>query len=221
MLKSAKYSSHHGVDNQLQETMKLLDQNPNIDMLEIDFVCINDEYISSHDYSDENVSKGSKLEDWVNEIVKRNKVLWLDLKDETVSIFFNLSKLNMTALGVKLFQLYSKYPQVLDLVMVGCQYSYAYNNLISMNLPFKIVNDLPKDTAYVADYVSANISQWLAGESVKIVNDDIVALDRKFFPDLKKVVDELKAETIIIYNYEPEEEFVIETKKHVIYQFSF
>jgi hypothetical protein len=108
---------------------------------------------------------------------------------------------------------------MLDLVMIGCQYSYAYDNLISMNLPFKIINDLPKSDAYVAEYVSNRAKYYLADCAVKYANDEIVALDRKFFPDLKSVVDNLKAETVIVYNFQPDEDFVIESKKHIIYQF--
>src|SRR6478736_5707913 len=102
-------SCHHGAandENNLASCQQILDKYNEIDVIEIDFIYYEGEFVSSHDY--DNV-KGDKLEIWIDEIIKRNKVLCIDLKDSQLSFFINvLSKINIQHLYDKLNELHLK-----------------------------------------------------------------------------------------------------------------
>jgi hypothetical protein len=59
------------------------------------------------------------------------------------------------------------------------------------------------------------------------IDNDIIALDRKFFPTTKDITDLIEttlvgvAATFIIYNFEKYEELICVNNKHIIHQYNF
>ncbi len=77
-------SCHHGDSahpNNLGQAIEVIRCTPEIGILEIDFVQVGDDFISSHDYVAENIKNGSPLLQWIEQVVvKRGKTLWIDVK---------------------------------------------------------------------------------------------------------------------------------------------
>jgi hypothetical protein len=226
MLKNAKISCHHGhiqFENQLQPMINLIKNNNMdskhskksveshiFDIIEIDFVCYQNEYISSHDYILDNINKGSKLEDWVDLIIKYNKMLWIDLKDTTSSLFINTSQLNIPLLLQKLNLLKLKYLNLNQHILLGCQYQMGYQQLLSYQHDYTVLTDLPQDYAYVLNYLTPSLFKSTINDYIKtwIQNNtynDILALDVSFFNNLDEVktfIDSTTSSVVILYNFE-------------------
>lgn len=92
-----RVSSHHGSitwPNVLPEALRVLEEHPEIDILEIDFISWGQEILSSHDYNEESARQGASLFEWIHAIVYRNRrLLWIDIK-ENLFILRNCSGYN-------------------------------------------------------------------------------------------------------------------------------
>ena len=223
-LLSVKTSCHHGnsdYENQLEPATRL----KNYDMIEIDFVYQNN-YISSHDY--DQISKGSLLKDWIDFVIKNNKILWIDLKDDNISIFLpQFSKLNINELINQLNQYKLIYNNLEEYILISCQYHNIYEQLIALQSCYTIIRDLPKDTFYVMDilipeFLTAQAKLLMAPEIILDVGDSkVVAIDQSFYTDesLLAFINECGANIIIVYTYD--RLMTINTSKHIIYQYNF
>src|SRR5688572_13869861 len=114
MNKSINRSAHHGYinyENQLAPTLELFANHPHIGLVEIDFIHHHGEFISSHDYDEENIALGSTLEQWMEHIIRLNKMLWVDIKDTTLSILSSqFSEFDVKCFYKHLIQLEAKFP---------------------------------------------------------------------------------------------------------------
>lgn len=229
-LQNKKISCHHGniqFENQLKPVIDLLKTNQ-IDIIEIDFVCYQNQYISSHDYTLDNITKGSTLEEWVDVIMKFNKILWIDLKDTTFGIFFNSNRLDIPLLFNKLDLLKLKYPNLNQHILIGCQYVSSYQQLLSHD-NYTILTDLPQDYAYVLNYLTPFLFKSTLNDYIKtwIQNytyGDIMALDKSFFNNLDELttlLDTITASIVILYNFEKGDVIPNIKGKHVIIQYNF
>lgn len=79
-----RISNHHGDskrENHLPSARAVLDAHPEIGIVEIDFICHNEQYVSMHEYTALGLLEGSHLADWINLVVcQRGLMLWIDLK---------------------------------------------------------------------------------------------------------------------------------------------
>lgn len=224
ILKFAHVSCHHGAandENKLSSAMKILDLYKEIDIIEIDFIYVNNQFISSHDYD---TIQGESLEMWIDEIVKRDKILWIDLKDTQISFFIKeLSKLNIEHLYILLNNLSLKYKNLHHHVLIGCQYMHAYN-LLSQN-KFTVIRDLPRDTMYFLTEISPiSIENIVINSILEDVGDsNIIAIDRTFLTEegLLSILNLIKSEIIIIYNYNRDESIPFVKNKYIIIQYNY
>jgi len=238
ILKFAHKSCHHGsqkLENNLLATIQVLNQYTNIDIIEIDFIFHNNEYISAHDV--EQVKYGSKLVEWVDEIMKRDKILWLDLKDTQLSFFINsYSSLNVDILFNILNNLNKKYKFLTQHILIGCQYIHVYEQLIKQS-KFTIIRDLPRDKIYVLDAITPN--QYLTNledivynsiiEDCNNINNNInninniIAIDKKFFTKegLINLLKNINSNIIIVYNFQQTDEIPFIHNKKIIYQYDY
>lgn len=229
LLKFAHTSCHHGsqiIENNLNSTINILKKHV-IDIIEIDFVFVDNQFISAHDYDD--VKNGSPLEDWIEEIMKRDLILWIDLKDSYTSFFINsLTRLSITHLFILLHKLQLKYKNLHLHIIIGCQYIHAYQELLKQNI-FTIIHDLPKDTMYFIEnfipnqYINSLQDIVTASILRDSENSEFVAIDRKFFTEqgLIEILNNINAKIIIVYNYNFNDQLHYIKNKHIIHQFNY
>lgn len=223
-LKRAHKSCHHGklgYENQLKYAQLLTDY----DIIEIDFVYYNNQYVSSHDYEEENINKGSLLKNWIDFVIENDKVLWIDLKDDNISVFLpQLSKLNVNALIDTLDKL--NYKNLDQFIIISCQYHNIYEQLLNLS-SYTIMRDLPKDILYVMDMLIPEFLNYHTKELIitEIENDvgdaSIIAIDQQFFTvdELSIFVNQCLAKIIIIYTFESP--IILKSDKHIIYQYNY
>ena len=224
-LLTVKTSCHHG-DSQFENQLEPAKLLTNYDMIEIDFVYHQGQFISSHDY-DESIQKGSLLKDWIDFIIKEDKILWIDLKDDPVSIFLpQFSKLDIVALIYQLDQYKLIYDQLEEHVLISCQYHTIYEQLMNLDSSYTIIRDLPKDKFYVMDilipdFLTSQAKLLMTPEiTLDIGHSKIVAIDQQFFTD-ETLMDFINHcfDVIIVYTYKQTK--YIQSEKHIIYQYDF
>ncbi len=226
-------SAHHGFinyENQLDPIALLFETYPSIGIIEIDFVHTNNNFISSHDYSEENISKGSKLEQWVDSIMTHNKMLWIDIKDDNLSMISDqFSLFDVQAFYQCLQSLEAKYSNLKRHLLIGCQYTNTYNRLVANNIGYNIVHDQPQYMSYVLYdiFPLCMIKSWIH----KWILEDLqgttgtVCLDRTFFSytnEINEFISKLHHQTIIVYSYNLNETNLPSVPgKNIILQFNY
>lgn len=239
-------SAHHGFftkENELAPTIKLLQKHTEIDMVEIDFVYDNGKFISSHDYEDENVIKGSELTIWLNEIIPLNKMIWIDIKDSTWSILSeSFSKFDVQVLFDLIRSEKKKFNSMNialeKYILIGCQYEHLIDKIVTINDgEFLLAYDFPRIHAYVTKTIAPAcfdmvIDQYYQEESELILNElikgkyNIVCLDVTFFMSINDIVMLLNKinniSIVIIYSLDlTSQEIISIPGKHVITQYNY
>jgi len=232
-------SAHHGDhnhENSLAHTLELLDKRKEIKYVEIDFVCWNNNYVSSHDYNEEIISKGSSLREWLISLTKRKIVLWMDVKDVDYSIVGDVfSKVD----GKLLFQildevetaLYANGIYLKDWIFISSQYVYAEKRIVNANInKYMIAKDLPTFYAYAFEWknIPHGIQNLFKEEVKRVILEqrycDVVCLDCSFF-DTEQEVENLFVESkvgmVILYSLEGKEIIHLQKTKKVVYQYDF
>ncbi len=222
-LKKANKSCHHGKSshqNQLEHVKTLIDY----DIIEIDFVCYNNQYISSHDYDESSINKGNLLKDWIDFVMINDKILWIDLKDDHISIFLpQLSKLNVKLLIDEL----DTYNNINQHIIISCQYHTIYEQLLNLSSSYTIMRDLPTDTFYIIDmltpdFLMPHTKEFMMTEIMNDIGDaSIIAIDQSFFTldTLTLLINQCLANIIIVYTLD--HPIKIQTDKHIIYQYNY
>lgn len=229
ILKFAEISCHHGsqkLENNLPTTIDILKKHKEIDIIEIDFVFHDNQYISAHDL--DHLEHGSSLELWIDEIMKRDKILWIDLKDTQLSFFINsYTTIDVERLFEILHELHLKYKSLAQHILIGCQFIHVYEKLIQQDT-FAIIQDLPRDKMYVLDAITPNQYITSLSDVVKtsILEDhhhDIIAIDKKFFTSeiLLSLLTDIDAKIIILYNFQQGDEIPYIKNKKIIYQYDY
>lgn len=247
---TASVSAHHGsinAENQLQPALQVLEKYPEIDLIEIDFVynTSTQSFVSSHDYTDELMEKGSSLSEWIEAIIPLKKTLWIDIKDNPTTMFGwkIFSKFNTKKFSSLLFQEEAKWTKrgvnLYDHIIVGCQWEWLYQDIIKLfGKGVCIVHDLPYAPAYVGDIICGRMCESAVNESTQIImlrdikkskNMKIVCIDHAFFndvDDLKNFLESLPdcVEQCILYSYkqgEPYPQNLANTNLKLIIQYDF
>lgn len=226
-------SAHHGCanrENQLLPTLNLLHQHPEIGMIEIDFVYHNKQFISSHDYSEENISLGSTLEEWIVAMIPLGKILWIDIKDTIASIpSADFIRFNVAKFYKHLERLEDKHPDLKHYILLSCQYINVLNRLVEMNHGYTIIHDVPGDYAYILYelFPLSMIKSYVHYRMMKYLKDKsgIVCIDHIFFESFEELYEfilNLTQKVIVVYSYETFDSGKHTIPgKHVIYQYNY
>jgi hypothetical protein len=232
-------SAHHGYankQNELKYINQLIEEHPEIEMYEIDFIYEKGQYISSHDYNKDNIAKGSNLIDWLELIVGKNKIIWLDIKDSLLSLISeHASKTNVSELFKLLREQKQKFKGLEKNVMISSQFEHIRKQILyENNNEFTIIHDLPYLPAYVAQYVTIPcmdfildyfVQEKIQCETNNIIDDQIIGLDVSFFDtndNLVEFINKIPATTIIIYSLELNSGINLNLPdKKIIYQYNY
>lgn len=210
-------SSHHGYinyENQLAPMKGFFQTYPDVEIVEIDFVYSNKNFVSSHDYTEANIKLGSTLEVWIRYSVAHNKLMWIDVKDTMWSVISNkFSSFNVEEFYKTLDDISTRIPSTPSYILISCQYTNTYNRLVAQNIAtsskYIIIHDMPQDFAYVLnDFLPLSVIKSYVHrkilEELKEVSG-IVCLDRIFFSNTLELTDfivKLPHKNVIVYSYD-------------------
>lgn len=226
-------SAHHGCinhENQLVPTLELFSKHPEIGLVEIDFIYHNGKFISSHDHEENNIKQGSTLKKWAKHIIRLDKIMWIDIKDTTLSIVSeHFSQFDVKRFYQHLLELEKLFPTIRKHLLLSCQYTKTYENVVAFNPGFTIIHDMPQDYSYVLDTIMplALIKKFVHNTTLFQLEgvNNIICLDKIFFTDsreLSKFIEQLASKTIIVYSYELSEiDLPVVKDKHIIYQYNY
>ena len=228
-------SCHHGdasCQNNLARAKDVLERNREIKVIEIDFVQVGDDFISSHDYSRENIANGSTLREWIHAIVlRRKKILWIDIKSHVDVIALGCCntrfKFDCAPLLKALARLCRETKRRLqDHVWLSCQDSEVrsalihYNNtrITDENKRWLIATDIPYVPSYICKLflpqsVFTWVNEWMFSDTFMELDYTssralIVCIDRTFFSSDEKLIDFIEqstippGSTIVLYTFE-------------------
>jgi hypothetical protein len=225
-------SCHHGhftKQNNLKAAEHVLKTHKDeIDVMEIDFVHLDNDFVSSHDYNTENIKNGSPLLEWIKLVVlKYKKTLWIDLKSHVDFIAFFCSDVRFKLDCRKFFEVLNGIRHKLKLriethIWISCQDREVHDCLVHQNLNtrWKIVNDIPFVYSYVCkyllplsaypyihDYVFKYFLVYDFGD-----DSEIICIDQSFFPSTTKLLQFIEASniplgaTIVLYTFKREQQ---------------
>lgn len=162
-------SCHHGHSlhqNNLKEALQVIRTNEEIRIVEIDFVQVGDDFISSHDYKPENIANGSPLLEWIRKVVvERDIILWIDIKSHVDFTAFCCGccdmrfKLDFRALFTVLARICKTLERkVQDRVWLSCQDRDVCDSIIRFNNSrlkpanrWTVVTDIPFVYSYAVN----------------------------------------------------------------------
>jgi len=238
----AEISAHHGYtnrSNELAPTINLIQSNPDIDIIEIDFIYNDGIFISSHTYDAADIAVGSNLVEWIEKIVPMKKILWLDIKDTELSIFtafagkFDVSHF-FKILNSQWKKLLDRGIRLQDWLIMSSQYEHIQRKLIKRNPGYTIVHDLPFAPAYVAQRITPTcmdtaldyfVKEYIESETNTYGSNQIVCLDISFFESVDHLVEFIKkinVNTFIVYSLSLDNETDIQIPgKKIIYQYDY
>lgn len=227
-------SCHHGdslCENNLARALDVLESNREIRVFEIDFVQVGDDFISSHDYSRENIANGSTLKEWIRAIVlTKKKILWIDIKSHVDFLAFTCCdtrfKFDCRPLLKALARICKETKRRLqDNVWISCQDSEIRNALIHYNNTrikeerdrWLIATDIPYVSSYVCklllpESVFGWVNEWMFSNTFMELDYTssralIVCIDHTFFSNDAKLIDFIEqstippGSTIVLYTY--------------------
>lgn len=250
MKKKTAVSCHHGdIDrqNNLEAASLIMQENPDIDIMEIDFVLYNKELISSHDYSTEGILNGASLIEWVDLVIlKHSHMLWIDLKPQALGLgtfleSWSTAKEEAIVLFGILREARERYRPVLDIrdfIMITSQDRAIIKEIERLNEgnEWRIVADIPHLQSYIWQYILPVGMQEQLNDAVfeyfvkqyDFSAHSVVAIDKSFFGhSLRRVFQFVRASTIkegstlILYNFAHDDPVVRSKYYDVVMQYDF
>lgn len=238
-------SAHHGYidcENELGPTITLLNKHPEINMIEIDFVYINEKFISSHDYDDDSISRGTEMSIWFDNFIKLGIIIWIDIKESNWSILSDkFSKFDVNKFYLQLELQRKKFLQqniiLENQILISCQYDNIKEKLfiLNNNNTYLLAHDLPLVDSYIAQTVAPSFFDekinYMVQESMQdfinysTTNLYIVCLDITFFnsiDDLIAFINKINVSIVILYSMEISDSILISgSDKQFIYQYNY
>ena len=231
IVKPVSRSCHHGDvkrPNELEAALTVARQNPEIEVFEIDFVDAGGPHkrlVSSHDYNERAIARGSDLIQWLEQLViGMNKILWIDVK-QNLDLYFAWSypKFHTRRLFRQLSQFSEKHPEIRQRVWIGCQDCalraslLAHNEALPLEHRWKFILDMPTVEGYVWQRLipkwsccgepQRNLRQYVYEQfrETDYQNYDRISLDKDFFQGPDKVKEfvrslKLRPDVLIILN---------------------
>lgn len=232
-------SCHHGHadhQNSLKKATDVLKRHDaEIGFMEIDFVNVRDNFISSHDFSQTNIDAGSALIDWVKlVVVKHEKVLWIDLKSHHDFLGLFCCDTRFKTDCKLLFKVLSRIRKIVKRriethIWISCQDSDVKDQLVHFNNNshsrnrWIVVNDIPFVGNYLQQYILPH--GWLTrmmintfreydfGETASVLKPHpVVCIDRSFFATTQKLIDFIEdssiplGATVLLYTFEADQQ---------------
>lgn len=196
-------SAHHGdykSPNELTPALLIADAHPEVQVFEIDFVDTGDaqkQIISSHDYDERAIARGSPLAQWVDAlVVQRRRILWLDCK-QNLDLYFawQYPKFHARRLFRQLEKLRTDVmPALAQFLWIGSQDCELRSQLLAENekLPldkrWRFILDMPTVMSYGWLRITPHCWQgWVFDDAYQKFRDtdyqsyDVISLDREFF----------------------------------------
>jgi Fe-S-cluster formation regulator IscX/YfhJ len=202
----ATISAHHGnkrKENNLRAALQLIEDHPEVDVYEIDFVTHHGLIISAHDYADEAIKNGSLLSAWIDHFIAGHKrTLWLDIK-ENLSLYFHWchEKFDESLLYDELERSLLLYPNI-DItryVWIGCQDVDLRQRLWDYNErhckgKWQMILDMPTAPNYVAQLLLPCLGSWVRDAVCEQVEQELIdtsyrlfSLDQSFFHSMREM----------------------------------
>lgn len=216
--KDTTISCHHGDINHpnvLYHARKILERNPEIAIMEIDFIGVNNNtgwhFVSSHDHDKGEILRSSPLEEWLQFVIVENeRQLYIDVKarvdimsllgieSKFPTLFFFLYMQQQRTTIKETYKL-----DIRDFLFIGCQYGEIKEELKRLNNQYSeddrwtLIDDLPLYGAYVRDAIlrplgMGFIVDWYVKSFLSeydFSQSHLVSLDRKFFHDDAELLD--------------------------------
>lgn len=234
-----RISNHHGDsqrENHLPSARAVLEAHPEIDIVEIDFVCHNEQYISMHDYTALGLLEGSHLTEWIDlVVVQRGLMLWVDLKPrwDLVSMLCDTSEAETLCLMRYLDALRNSHltrmpPRDIrhSVLLASQDYTLSralgrFNSLLPPDRRWCISEDVPFVGSYILQWVLPYGWQNTLNEAVRrrfaaydFSHATVVSIDALFFEYDVALLGEfirgnatLRPETwIILYSFDREKQ---------------
>ena len=223
-------SCHHGdvqCQNNLTQAMRVIKCYNEIKVIEIDFVQVGDDFVSSHDYKPESISNGSPLREWIDHVVlDSKKILWIDIKSHIDALAFTCCDVRFKFDCRQLFRVLAKIcnetkQRLQNRVWLSCQDSEVrdtllmYNNKLKLQHRWIVLTDIPFVYSYVCKYLLPfSAYEWIHNHvfSYFVAYDfgeaPVICIDQSFFPNDAKIVSFLEhslilpGTTIILYTFE-------------------
>lgn len=218
-----RVSCHHGDSrdqNNLVSARRILHENPEIDIMEIDFVFYNNDLVSSHDYSAHGILHGSSLREWIEMVILRHKkILWIDMKpDLSIGSFLWPSVKEEVSC---LFTILRSFKRDIDNSLIITSQDPAITEEIAGNTPVDIkwrqtAADIPNLSSYFWQFIlSPGLQGWNDDSVYKYFANEydfspysIVAIDKSFFGhNIDRVIRFItesnigQGTTVILYNF--------------------
>lgn len=215
-------SCHHGdaeCQNNLSQAKQVMRCYNEIRVMEIDFVQVGEDFVSSHDYKAENIQQGSSLREWIDLVVLRaKKVLWIDLKSHVDVLTLACCcggdirfKFDCRQLFRVLAKLCNETKQHLQKrIWLSCQDSEVRDTLIRYNNKLKachqwmIITDIPFVYSYACKYLLPFSSYECIHNYVfthfityDFSESPIICIDHSFFPSDNKIIQFIENSTIL------------------------
>lgn len=223
-------SNHHGDinnENNLKAAKEILRQNiDDINIMEIDFIQYNGEFVSTHDETCEGILNGSLLEKWIDFLVIENhKILWIDLKPKGTWVSFlfqsSLFEVNLLLNKLKYLRKYYKQNNNIDIknyIMIGSQDPKVRKEMQRLNIlerymggnesEWLIIIDIPNVNAYITQWCLPYCFQYKLDiyvynrfMSYDFSKSPLIAIDMTFFEnDVDHVFEFIKNNKTIKHN---------------------
>lgn len=229
---SIHYISHRGnvyKHNNLPSTIDTLNKYECIDMIEIDIIYENNEFVVNHSY---NNGGGISLYIWIKEILVLKKYMWLDIKNENVfEITFDVNKFDEYLLNI------NNEINLIPWIFIGCQYKVLYDKLKNGKFLKKL--NLIYDAIYAHHYIPIYLNKITQYDYNKIIKPiiykdicnnisvtNIIAIDSDFFNsdnEIQKFIYEIPSyyTYIIIYSFNYIKNFKHFDYQKIIYMYNF
>lgn len=203
MITSAHHCSSFD-ENNILFADDLFNTQPNVKIVEVDFITLEGKLLSSHDFEPENINKSSCLELWINVCCAKSKILWMDIKESLTSTTFDVNILESI---LKKIENSGQIPNLSDCLLISSQYHSVKSALLGsdyISKGFKIIHDLPMSESYGLWYVTPKcFGTWCIESYASSLDfDDIVALDISFLDilDIVRIINNSKPKEWILYS---------------------
>lgn len=223
-------SCHHGdvqCQNNLLQALQVIQSHEKIKVMEIDFVQVGEDFVSSHDYKPESIANGSPLSEWIDKVVLKNqKILWIDIKSHLDVFAFTCCDVRFKFDCRQLFRVLAQLcnttkQQLQSRVWLSCQDSVVRDTLLSLNNRLKqrhrwiIMADIPFVYSYACKYLLPfSASDWIHNYvfshfvTYDFSQSPVICIDRSFFPSDNRLIEFIENSTItpgttlILYTFE-------------------
>lgn len=247
-------SCHHGHadhQNSLAHAKAVLKaHHREIGVMEIDFVNVRDNFVSSHDFSQTSIEAGSSLLDWVKLVVVRyEKVLWIDLKSHHDFLGLFCCDVRFKTDCKLLFEVLDRIRRTVKRriethIWISCQDSAVHDQLVRYNNNslghnrWIIANDIPFVGSYLQQYILPRV--WLThtmhsefreydfNETTCVSNPNpVVCIDRSFFTSTQRLIDFIEdssiplGATVLLYTFEASQEPIRIEGYEIIMQYDY